>query len=118
MLINLSNHPFSTWPEAQQHDAIQHYISVVDIEFPHIEPEWKYEKLVDIANNLLTRVLSNKADAIYVVGEHVFTFMLVRLFQKNGLKCINAKSKRLITELENGSVSKSFQFKGFREYPF
>ena len=117
MLINLSNHPFSTWTEAQQQDALKHYSSVVDIEFPHIEPDWSFEELIALAKGLLTKVQFYNANTIYVVGEHVFTFMLVRLFQENGLKCINAKSKRISTELEDGSIIKSFRFEGFREYP-
>lgn len=117
MLINFSNHPYFTWPESQQFETIERFGSVVDVAFPAIDVHWTEAELIRQALLYRDELICLHPDAVYVVGEHVFTFIMVRLLQQKGIRCVNALSKRRAIENEDGTYLRYFQFEGFREYP-
>ncbi len=117
MLLNVSNHPFSSWPQQQQIDAQRHYGGVVEIPFPHIEPDWDIPHIMQVCTQLCKQIMELHPQAVYIVGEHVTTFILVRMLQEHGITCLNARSERVVIQQADGTESKRFQYKGFRAYP-
>lgn len=54
MLLNLSNHPSSYWPDNQMEWAINIYGKVKDLPFPHVDPNLN-EVALDKSKNISTK---------------------------------------------------------------
>lgn len=117
MLLNVSNHPYETWPDKQKHDANLYYGGVIDMPFPHIDPNWTAEELKEFMYAFVETIQLKQPQAVYIVGEHVATYILVRLLQKAGIVCLNARSERIVVKHHDGTESKRFNYHGFRAYP-
>lgn len=120
MLINLTNHPSADWGEAQW-TAAQPFGEVVDLPFPRIAPELAGEEVLAVARTYLQRVQlllphPEAHSAVHLMGEHVFTTLLVQLLQREGYRVVASTTDRDTTYEGNAKIS-VFGFVGFREYP-
>jgi CRISPR-associated protein Csx16 len=123
MLINLSNHPKLNWDKKQLKKALEKYGSVIDMEFPDINPLATKKNVlnqVSVYSKMIEATFSNinnsiHPNAVHLQGEFTFVYNLVHRLKKNGIKCIASTSKRDVTE-ENGKKVIRFKFVQFREY--
>jgi hypothetical protein len=121
MLLNLSNHPKSTWDKKQTEIAEKIYGEIIDINFPAVDPEANEKEIYKIANEYLNhckKLLSQSTDknnAVHIMGEMTFSFSVVKLLKKNNIKCIASTSKRSVVQIENRKLIE-FDFMQFREY--
>jgi len=121
MLINLSNHPLNTWQENQISAAKTKYGEIVDIAFPLIPPEEGLEFIHNIANEYLEKIeekikkTSDYENAVHIMGELTFTYVLVNKLREKGIKAIASTTRRDVVETAEGKLSR-FSFIRFREY--
>ncbi len=124
MLINLSNHPVKSWSEKQLETARKIYGTVMDMEFPAVNPEASKEEVRKLAFdffNKITKITDQCANqplpvAVHIQGEFTFVFNLVTLLKSSGIKCVASTSKRNVTETSPGEKIIKFEFVQFREY--
>lgn len=117
LFINLSNHPFGGWPEAQR-KAATGYGEITDLPFPDISPEAGSDAIEAIAEEYAEKVreMSVGADAtVHVMGEMNFTFALVSQLKALGIKCVASTTERCVEE-KDGAKTSYFKFVKFREY--
>lgn len=124
MLLNLSNHPSIAWPDAQKETVRKGYGSVQDLAFPVINPEWEAKEVLELAQrycakclDLLNQNQSDPENAVHIMGEHTFSFVLITLLQKEGVKCIASTTERISKDLGNEERQVQFHFVKFRVYP-
>lgn len=121
MLLNLSNHPLSSWTENQISYAEKYYGKVVDLEFPQIPPDADEDLITALANDykeICLDILSSSKDitnAVHIMGELTFCFALVNELKKINIKCVASTTDRNSYEL-NGMKVSNFNFVRFREY--
>lgn len=119
MLINLSNHPFATWPEEQVQAALTMFGEVADLAFPQISPQATSEQVCQLAQEYLHQIQAQHAPAdtaIHIMGEMTFTYQLVKMLKEAGYKCYASTTVRDVIELEPGKKTAIFHFAQFREY--
>ncbi len=121
LLINLSNHPSSTWSETQRKTAIEQFGEVIDIPFPEIEPEWDSEKMDNLVEIYLEKILSlgkekNAQAVVHLMGEYVFCFKLTTLLKENGITVVVSTSERHSVINADGTKTIQFDFVRFRNY--
>lgn len=119
MFINISNHPSTGWKEEQTNEA-QIYGNIVDIPFPNIPPQMDTEEMKTIVDDYIQKIeelamRKIETTLIHVMGESVFSFMLVlSLLQKN-YKVVASTTERIVSY--EGDVKRTeFKFVRFREY--
>lgn len=113
MLLNLSNHPSTSWSESQLTAAGG---KVTDLAFPQVAPDGDEAYIESLANEYLDKILKmNNIEAVHIMGEMNFTYALVNKLKANGIKCVASTTKRETVE-ENGIKISKFQFVRFREY--
>lgn len=117
MLLNLSNHPSETWTEKQKNTAEQKFSAIMDMGFPKIDPSWNTKVIEELALDYMELITENKPEAVHIMGEFTFTFALVALLQKEGIRCIASTTERIVEEKEGGIRETSFRFVQFRDYP-
>jgi hypothetical protein len=117
MLINFSNHPFSTWGDTQQSEAIQRWGSVQDLIFPLIDPKWDEIELQLFVKNYLEQIVDLKPSAVHIMGEMNFTFQLVYFLMQHGIPCFASTTERMMRMDGDQKVSQ-FKFVHFRKYQF
>ena len=119
MLINLTNHPQSIWPEKQL-AAASLYGGVMDLPFPNIAPDASENDILELAGKYLSEILSLHPDAVLVAGEFTFAFAITDALLAKGITVLAATSERVSVETRNpdGTISKQnlFDFVAFREY--
>ena len=115
MLINLSNHPSSTWQPEQLKAAINRYETIKDITFPYIKPQADAASIQELAKNYFQEIVLYHPKAVHLMGEMTFTYGLVNLLKQSQITCLASTTNRIV--IENG-VEKfvRFQFVQFREY--
>lgn len=121
MLINLSNHPNSTWSERQLQAAREQFGEIIDIAFPVVDPTLHEEGVEELAYKYLSKIklLANDKNAIPVVhlmGEFSFTFALVTMLKAEGIDVIVSTSERQTEMNPDGSKTIRFDFVRFRKY--
>lgn len=120
MLLNLSNHPTSTWQPNQLALAQKQYGEVQDLPFPQINPEATPSELNHLAAQYLQKIvpLQQQQDtfAVHVMGELTFTFLMVKKLQELGIPCVASTTLRKTKQEGNRKIS-IFQFVQFRPYP-
>lgn len=121
MLINLSNHPLTDWQPDQLEEAKRRFVSVVDMDFPAIDPDWELDTIDRIAlqtakdcMDMLTHS-TDKTNAIHVMGELTFCFRFVRLMQQQNIPCLASTTSRQAELTPKGKLS-VFTWKKFRPY--
>jgi CRISPR-associated Csx2 family protein len=121
ILINLSNHPSSTWSNLQMQAAAEQFGKVVDVPFPDIDPEWEVEQIEQLAQAYLERIekiaVEHQAKpSVHLMGEYTFCFALVRKLQTIGINCVVSTSQRQATMNPDGTKTIMFNFVQFRPY--
>ena len=119
MLINFSNHPYSSWSQAQR-SAAQIYGAVVDLPFPAVAPTADTAGISALADKCCCDMLRLRPDAVLVQGEMSLSFAVANLLARMGVPALCACSERdcVSSVAEDGSsVRRSvFRFVRFREY--
>lgn len=119
MLLNLSNHPSTSWDSHQIQTAIEQFGQVVDMPFPHIAPEATKEEIQHLAHQYAQDILATYPThslTIHLMGELCFTFALLKLLQEKGIKVVASTTERVVTEMDHQQKVVSFKFVKFREY--
>jgi len=119
MLINISNHPISTWSEKQMETAITQFESVVDFPFPQIDPESSTQQIKELAKQMFDNISTNydkEKITIHLMGELSLVYQLVTLLKKENVSCVVSTTKREVEELPDGSKNSLFRFVKFRSY--
>lgn len=121
MLINLSNHPSINWEQSQIEAAVRDYGDIIDISFPHIDPQWDTEKINELAKDYYNKILlelTNHAglnNAVHLMGETVFCFVLANMLKKAGILCLASTTIRNVKE-KSGVKTSLFEFVRYRKY--
>ncbi|MCX7983504.1 MAG: CRISPR-associated protein [Bacteroidetes bacterium] len=121
MLINLSNHPFTTWSQRQVEAATQLYGAVVDLPFPVVSPESDEPAVQALAHTYydqckqILSTVPTERNAVHVMGELTFTVALVSLLLRANIECVASTTDRIVEE-RNGVKFSQFQFVRFRRY--
>lgn len=115
MLLNLSNHPSPTWPEAQMQAAMEQYGSVQDMPFPNISPDATADEVRRLAEQYEVKVRQADPAAVHLMGEMTFTFALVQRLQAIGIPCLASTTERIAEEREGQKIV-TFRFVQFRNY--
>lgn len=115
MLLNLSNHPSTTWEIKQFQKAVQEFHEVVDMTFPMVDPEANDIEIDLLVENYFTEIKKLIPQAIHIMGELTFTYRMVSKLKNAGFICIASTTKRNVTEKDGAKVSR-FEFVKFRDY--
>lgn len=123
MLINLSNHPATSWG-APQRAAAAPYGPIEDWPFPAIPPEWDDRQVAALAKRYAHQIINRLREAgpglhaVHVMGEQTFTCTLVQLVQREGIIYLAATSHRIVEEdPARGRKIAYFRFVRFQKYP-
>lgn len=116
VLINLSNHPSSSWPENQLDLAKTQYGPVQDMSFPKIDPEADELAIGELAEEYLSKILEIQPKAVHLMGELTLTFALIQVLQSHGITCIASTTHRTTEDLPDGTKVSKFEFVRFRHY--
>lgn len=123
MLINLTNHPYSTWSAKQKDIAQKEYGQIKDLPFPVIDPVWSTNSIHEIAQEFMEKLVKIKKPghaknnfAVHIQGEHTFVFHLVSLLKEQGIKCVASTTRRVAKNLNHNTKTSIFDFVQFREY--
>lgn len=119
MFINLSNHPSSSW-QADQLNAAHKMGTIYDIPFPVIPSDWDTQKvalLVDVYKEKIKKLLPepDEMSVIHVIGESVFTFMLVSSLLQERYIVVASTTERVVSYKGEQKIS-TFKFVRFRSY--
>lgn len=115
MLLNLSNHPSVNWPDKQKQTAIELYDTIIDMPFPNIPPQWSREEVDQLADEFVAKIEQSGATVVHIMGELVFTHILVNKLTRIGIPCIASTTERIV-EMEGDVKKIKFNFVQFRSY--
>jgi ATP-dependent exoDNAse (exonuclease V) alpha subunit len=118
MLINFTNHPFDSWNDIQKEAAIEKYQKVLDVPFPHINPDADELDIKADAAKYLEQILKLEPSAVHIMGEMNFTFQMVNFLMKEGIECIASTTSRIVKGYPDGTQKSLFKFVKFRSYNF
>jgi hypothetical protein len=121
MLLNLSNHPSTLWPDSQLRAAEEQYGGVEDMSFPQVPPEAGADAVRELAVEYAGRIAARNAEAeggltVHVMGEMTFTFLLVDLLRARAIPCVASTTAREVIEEGGGKKTAVFRFVRFRSY--
>lgn len=119
MLLNLSNHPSSSWSSAQIQAATDKYGAITDLEFPAIGPLWTLDEVKMIAERHLEKIRQYASESqvtVHLMGELTFCFLLLEKLKEAGIRAVASTSKRISVLQESGHKQVSFEFEQFRPY--
>ena len=119
VFINISNHPSSEW-QVDQLNAAKMIGIICDIPFPIISPDKDTEEVAMLAHAYLKKVKEilpepDGVSVIHVMGETVFTFMLVSLLLSEQYIVVASTTERIVFHVGDKKIS-SFKFVRFRSY--
>lgn len=119
MFINLSNHPSSIW-QADQLNAAHKMGTIYDIPFPAIPSDWDTQKvalLVEVYRKKIKELLPDPdgISVIHIMGESVFTFMLVSSLLRERYTVVASTTERVVSYEGDQKIS-TFKFVRFRSY--
>lgn len=118
MLINLTNHPSSTWSK-EQIQAAEKYGGVTDWPFPPVAPEWDEKQIESLAQTTASEILQRFPQqdlTIHLMGEFTLTMSLLRIFQRKNIPCVASTTERQVKERGEGQREVFFRFVRFRTY--
>lgn len=121
MLINLSNHPVTSWDEKQK-NAASAYGQLFDLPFPVIDPMASSDDIANLAAQYEIKIRHIQPEkiketfAVHIMGELTFCFALIARLQQSGISCIASTTTRETEDNQDGSKTVKFGFVGFREY--
>ncbi len=116
MLLNLTNHPASSWPENQLIATKKLFGTIEDYPFPQIDPAMDHASLDKLVEDFVQTVRKKDPTAIHIMGELTFTYRLVNRLKELGYRCIASTTTRKVTYDEQGNKISTFKFVQFREY--
>jgi len=118
MLINLSNHPSDLWGEGQRRAALDHYRTIQDLPFPHIDPNWGLDEVEMQADHYISKIRRAEPDAfaVHLMGELVFCHVLARKLEAIGIPCVASTTIREVIDHGDGRKEAQFRFVRFRPY--
>lgn len=120
MLINLSNHPSSLWPENQLLAAAV-YGDIIDLPFPAVDPSGDENDIEKLADEYIGKIveLSKGAEVtVHLMGEMTFTFSLLCRLRDRGIVGIASTTNRMVVESIPGHKETTFRFERFRKYRY
>lgn len=119
MLVNCSNHPFSSW-SMEQKNAAAVYGETVDFAFPSVPALAGSKEVQALAVSTAEAILQLHPDAVMCQGEMTCCFHIVSFLKERGVPVFAATSERAVEEHRdaNGNLSKTvyFRFCRFRLY--
>lgn len=115
VLLNLSNHPYEQWGDAQRKAAQALAPEVQDWPFPAVPPEASLEEVEALAKATVAQLPAGLSQAL-VMGEHTLVPCLVALLQQRGVTCYATTSVRN-SQQDGPHKSSRFDFVAFRPYP-
>ena len=120
MLINLTNHPSSSWSISQRETTSLQFGTIRDIPFPNIPPDWNTEDVETLAKEYFEQITSitnetGEKPVIHIAGEPVFCFILINMLLDANFSCVTSTTERIVIE-ENNVKTATFMFKQFRSY--
>lgn len=119
MFINLTNHPSRQWG-INQINASLVYGNIIDIPFPNIDPNFNKEKVDELANFYVDKIVRLSPKAVLVQGEMTFCFEVVKQLKEQGIIVVCACSIRDTVEThstDDNTVKETlFSFVQYREY--
>lgn len=116
MFINHSNHPSTQWDEAQKYIA-ENYGPIIDVPFPSIDPKSTKEEVQALVEQYGKDMLEKHPTVVMVQGEFTYTYKMVELLKKHGVKVVAATSERIVNTLDDGKTKQVvFNFVQFREF--
>ncbi|MCH8558914.1 MAG: hypothetical protein LAT84_13905 [Balneolia bacterium] len=116
MLLNLSNHPSSFWPEDQLSEAIRLFGEVKDLKHPVIDPSAGTVEVLLLVEQSFVAIKAINPVAVHVMGEHSFCHALVARLQRAGYKVYCSTTKRDAEQISDTQIRRTFSFVRFREY--
>ena len=121
MLINISNHPITTWSSEQITMAKSLWGDVCDVALPNIDPHLDGVEVLHKAENDVEKYCSiikqyDEMSAFHIMGESVYCFHVVNILKKMGYKVVASTTERHNVEYKNGNKISHFEFVRFREY--
>ena len=115
MIINVTNHPVSSWSDEQRTAAEKEFGNIIDLPFPNINPALNQDDIKKLAKDYKHRIEAFQPAAVHIMGEMTFTFSLVKRLKKIGIPCVASTSERIVAE-EAGKKIVTFKFVRFRYY--
>lgn len=116
VFINHSNHPSAQWDEAQKNMA-ENYGPILDIAFPIVNPDSTVEEVENLVSQYGKDILEKHPTVVMVQGEFTYTYKMVDLLKKHGVKVVAATSERIVKTLDDGKTKQvEFTFVQFREF--
>ena len=120
MLINISNHPVSTWDNKQIKAATELWGDIIDIALPYIDPNLNGREVERIAEQGVSNYISeiqkyDEKNAFHVMGESVYCFHLIRLLKEAGYIVVASTTTRNVEYVGENKVT-HFEFVQFRRY--
>lgn len=122
VVLNLTNHPVSTWPDAQRDAAGAElgHLHEVPGGMPLVPPTATSAEVAAMADDLVARALAVGAEVAVVAGEPTLTFALVHRLLAAGIRCVAPTTHRNASESHDahGVVHRSsaYRFVAFRPY--
>lgn len=119
MLINLSNHPISTWSQNQKDAAQAQFGELVDFPFPYVDPKSSIEEVKTLARKVVDEIMLKYGKNniyIHLMGELSLVYQLIKLFKANNINCYVSTTHRVVEELGNGKKNIQFEFIKFRPF--
>lgn len=117
MLLNLSNHPSTSWPENQMKAAISQFEAVTDMPHPVIDPESDTDDVLLVAEDVYASIRKVDPQDIHLMGEHTFCHALIPMLQNAGYPVWCSTTKRSVSHISETEVRRTFTFVRFRKYP-
>lgn len=118
VFINLSNHPSENWG-AEQRQAAEAIGTIIDMQFPAVEPEATAEAINKEADRLVAEIMKYAVDnlvTVHVMGEMSLTYAVVNKLSAYGVRCVCSTTNRVVREEGDGKRMVEFHFKQFRDY--
>lgn len=119
MFINLSNHTSAKWSVSQK-AAANIFGEIVDIPFPAVSPYITSQELDALVLEYFNKIQEYPDAVVMVQGEFVFTYRMIVLLKKQGIRVVAAQSERksieFVDENKNTRRESVFEFIRFMEY--
>lgn len=120
MLINISNHPITTWSNEQIAMAKSLWGDVCDVALPNISPHLDGAEVLQKAETDVEKYSSiirgyDNNSAFHIMGESVYCFHIIRLLKERGNTVVASTTERDVSYNGEEKVS-HFNFVKFREY--
>ncbi len=114
-LLNLSNHPTSSWTEAQLAEAKKLFGEVSDMPFPAVPPDIGEKEFQHLVDQYFQKIIEQAPSAVHIMGEMTFTCRMVGRLKEAGITCIASTTERIVEE-RGGKKIVEFRFVKFRKY--